>query len=238
MPTLRYWTGTSWELLSLGAPAGTAQVAVSADLNNASRLGSDGKIFTPLISPSATVPLRDATVAQIGISLEYARADHQHPFPTPAQIGIAASTTVPLADGNVGVTGTSAAYARADHVHPRPTQSIRQISAAQYTLQAGDTGNVVWNVFPTGDATILLPADTAATIPVGSTVYILADSTFRTLIQPAVAGVGLYWQDKNATGGLIKGGGVGTGFSTWPIGVLTLTQVIKVAANTWYHFTN
>jgi hypothetical protein len=69
------------------------------------------------VQPASVTPT-DAGTADIGISLQYARADHVHRAETGG-----ASVTTPLANGTA-VPGVSNAFAREDHVHPLTATDI------------------------------------------------------------------------------------------------------------------
>jgi len=77
---------------------------------------------------ATTAPAALATTAVIGISEFAARADHQHIFPTAAEIGALTtnefagmSTVAPAALATSAVVGLSTFAARADHQHPFPS---------------------------------------------------------------------------------------------------------------------
>ncbi|CAB4136207.1 Concanavalin A-like lectin/glucanases superfamily [uncultured Caudovirales phage] len=100
-------------------------------------------------APLATsAPAALSATAVVGISTEAARADHQHVYPTPAQIGALAtaqiagiSTVAPATLASSAVIGISAFAARADHQHVFPTAT--QVGALASTAIAGGdlTGN-------------------------------------------------------------------------------------------------
>ena len=97
---------------------------------------------------ATTEPAALATSAVVGLSIAAARADHQHIFPTPFEIGALTtsqiaglSTVAPAALSTSAVVGLSEFAARADHQHIFPTAS--EIGALGATAAAsGDlTGN-------------------------------------------------------------------------------------------------
>ena len=92
-------------------------------------------------SLATTAPAALATTAVIGLSTFAARADHQHIYPTPAQIGALTtsevagmSTIAPAALATSAVIGLSAFAARADHQHVFPTAA--QVGALGATASA------------------------------------------------------------------------------------------------------
>jgi hypothetical protein len=116
----------------------------------------------------------------------------------------------------------------------------KQINVAAYTVVAADAGTILWNVHTAADAFINLPTDAEAAIPVGAIIRIMADTTRLTYIRPN-AGASLFWQASSSGSfpdNSTRQGGSGPTFATRPLGRLSLTQVVKVAANTWYHFPN
>ena len=122
-------------------------------------------------------------------------------------------------------------------------RTIRTLAAADYTIQASDVENTLRNTYAVGDAWINLPTDAQAAIPIGSTVYIMSDTVKRTFIRPLIVGVSLFWQQSSGgtlpvPDGTSRMGGNGPPFVTYPLGRLSFTRLVKVAANTWYHFPN
>ena len=92
-------------------------------------------------SLATTAPAALATTAVVGLSTFAARADHQHIYPTPAQIGALTtsevagmSTIAPAALATSAVIGLSAFAARADHQHVFPTAA--QVGALGATASA------------------------------------------------------------------------------------------------------
>jgi hypothetical protein len=72
---IRIYTGSAWQ--SIVGPAGPT--VVSADAGNASKLGTDGKLFTPTIAASTVAGAALSGAGAVGVSTAYARADHSHP---------------------------------------------------------------------------------------------------------------------------------------------------------------
>ena len=162
MSATKIWNGTAW--VSLVGPQGPAgPTVVSADANNASRVGSDGHILTPpatsgtlgaikvgfglgiggdgTLSVNGTIPfaataagLADTPSGTVGTSTLYARQDHTHPAP----VIPAAASTAPLTDAATAAVGTSLAYARADHVHQLPTLAALGAASATHTHKLDD----------------------------------------------------------------------------------------------------
>jgi hypothetical protein len=97
---------------------------------------------------ATTEPAALATAAVVGLSIAAARADHQHIFPTPFEIGALTtsqiaglSTVAPAALSTSAIVGLSEFAARADHQHIFPTAS--EVGALGATATAG--GDLVGN---------------------------------------------------------------------------------------------
>jgi hypothetical protein len=95
---IRVWTGSAWESIK-GADGAPGPTVVSADAGNASRLGTDGRLFTPATTvpaASTTAGLADTSAGTVGASANYARADHTHPAVT--TVFVQASRAITAAD--------------------------------------------------------------------------------------------------------------------------------------------
>jgi hypothetical protein len=124
-------------------------LTVSADIdsfmqaaNNAAAVASLGALSTTQIAGlSTTAPAALSTTAVIGLSTFAARADHQHVFPTAADIGAQAAltTSAPL---SLSLGGTAAISAQA---------AISSLGVGMRMVEAQTTanitGNMVGNVF-------------------------------------------------------------------------------------------
>jgi hypothetical protein len=124
-------------------------LTVSADIdsfmqaaNNAAAVASLGALSTTQIAGLSTVaPAALSTTAVIGLSTFAARADHQHVFPTAADIGAQAAltTSAPL---SLSLGGTAAISAQA---------AISSLGVGMRMVEAQTTanitGNMVGNVF-------------------------------------------------------------------------------------------
>jgi hypothetical protein len=108
---VRIWTGSAWESIK-GADGSPGPTVVSADAGNASKLGTDGRLYTPTVTPptaSTVAGAADSAAGAQGVSLAYARADHSHPFPTAANVGAITQTQADARYVNVtgdAITGT------------------------------------------------------------------------------------------------------------------------------------
>lgn len=118
-------------------------------------------------SPSSSNPAALGT-ASPGSSADYARADHVHPKPTPADIGAgtyskpsggipasdlasgvipsvpSAATATPANLGTASV-GTSTKYAREDHVHNKPSYTASEVGAIAAPSSPASGAFLVWN---------------------------------------------------------------------------------------------
>lgn len=103
--------------------------------------GSTGAVTITLPSIATVAPKDLASAASVGASTKYAKEDHIHKYPTPAQIGAGTyskpSGGIPATDLASGVIpsaytsnpaalgtaspGSSTSWARGDHVHAKPT---------------------------------------------------------------------------------------------------------------------
>lgn len=97
---------------------------------------------------ATTEPAALATTAVVGLSTAAARADHQHIFPTPFEIGALTtsqiaglSTVAPATLSTSAIVGLSEFAARADHQHIFPTASEVGALAATATAGGDLTGN-------------------------------------------------------------------------------------------------
>jgi hypothetical protein len=175
---VRIWTGTAWE--SIKGPKGDpGPTEVSAEVGNSTRLGSDGKIYTPTpvipigsTTVRGTVQLADAAAVTAGTAARVVDAAQlkavRDTVPTPAD---AAGVALAVA----GAIGTSPQFAREDHTHPRP--SLAELGAA--TVATSGSYNDLSNR-PTIPAAYTLPVATAAVlggVKQGAGVAIAADGT-------------------------------------------------------------
>ena len=114
---------------SAGAQGPPGPSAVSANVGNSARLGSDSLIYvpTPTIPPGTVVSDTAPASPQVGalwwdsvggqLYVWFNDGNSSQWVPASNGGGATGSTTPPLPDG-VAAVGVSAAYARADHVHP------------------------------------------------------------------------------------------------------------------------
>ena len=153
---------------------------VSKDAGNASRLGTDGQIYTPattagnvklddLTDVTVATPATGQTIRYNGTAFVNAALSYADITGTPA--AVTPSTTAGLAGTAAGTVGVSALYARADHSHPFPTAAnvgaITQTQAdARYVELAGDT--------MTG--TLVVKPTVGPALPMGS-VTVVGDNT-------------------------------------------------------------
>jgi len=154
-------------------PAGPTEV--SAELGNTTRLGTDGKIYTPATTipigsttVRGTVQLADAAAVTAGTATRVVDAAQlkavRDAVPTAADAaGVALAAT--------GAIGTSPQFAREDHTHPRPTLAELGAAAASHTHTAGQVTGLA-TVATTGsynDLTNKPTIPTAYTLPVATT---------------------------------------------------------------------
>jgi hypothetical protein len=190
---VRIWTGTAWE--SIKGPKGDpGPTEVSAEVGNSTRLGSDGKVYTPTpvipigsTTVRGTVQLADAAAITAGTA---GRVVDAAQLRTVSLSVPAASAVAPIVDGAAAAVGTATAYARADHVHPRVTPADIGAAAATHTHTAGQVTGLAtvatsgsYNDLsnrPTIPAAYTLPVATAAVlggVKQGAGVTIAADGT-------------------------------------------------------------
>ena len=111
-------------------PAGPS--AVSTDTGNAARLGTDSLIYVPTVTlPVAAddVPLALAATGAVGSSAQYAREDHIHPWPTPAQIGAAETAHTHAAAAITGLAAVAVSGQYADLAGKPAAYSLPTASA-------------------------------------------------------------------------------------------------------------
>lgn len=124
---------------------------------------------------ATTAPAALATAAVVGLSTAAARADHQHIYPTPAQIGALStsqiagiSTVAPAALATSAVIGLSTFAARADHQHIFPTAAqvgaiaTTQIGVANGICPLGADSKVAATYLPSSSAFYTVVADKTA----------------------------------------------------------------------------
>jgi hypothetical protein len=236
----------------------TAQLTIGYDgdraINRSSNTGSLGLIGGPSFAGAtgaAALFLRGGESTYNGGGLEfYTNGEERIRVLDNGNVGIgpnaapAATLDVngtALIRGNATFQGTTNTFpARSINNNAVAFATPKQINVAAYTVLAADAGTIIWNVHTAADAFINLPTDAEAAIPVGATIRIMADTTRLTYIRPN-AGASLFWQASSSGSfpdNSTRQGGSGPTFATRPLGRLSLTQVVKVAANTWYHFPN
>jgi hypothetical protein len=123
---VKVYTGTAWE--SIKGPKGDDGVPgpteVSADAGNASKLGTDGKIFTQAVTGATLSPAPVGGANNIGSNgtgvyrFQYSMADHIHPLEPPASGNIGgvkqgANVTID-ANGTISVAEPGISQADAD----------------------------------------------------------------------------------------------------------------------------
>jgi len=168
-PNPHIFDGTKWLSLK-GADGQPGPTTVSADAGNATRLGSDGRIYTPTVTPpaaSTTPPITDAATAAVGTSAAYARADHVHQLPTLAALGAAAANHTHKLDDLTDVAVTTPATGQV--VRYNGTQFVN--AALAYTDITG-TPAIPAAVNP---STVAGAADSAAGAVGTATTYARAD---------------------------------------------------------------
>jgi len=120
---------------------------------------------------ATTAPAALATTAVIGLSTAAARADHQHIFPSAAQVGAIATTQIGVASGicPLGVDSKVAA------IYLPPSSAFYTVSAdrtASSTLALADAQTI----YPVNSATgvnVTIPTNASVAIPVGSVVNVI-----------------------------------------------------------------
>ena len=120
---------------------------------------------------ATTAPAALATTAVIGLSTAAARADHQHIFPTAAQVGAIATTQIGVASGicPLGVDSKVAA------IYLPPSSAFYTVSAdrtASSTLALADAQTIC----PVNSATgvnLTIPTNASVALPVGSVVNVI-----------------------------------------------------------------
>jgi hypothetical protein len=120
---------------------------------------------------ATTAPAALATTAVIGLSTAAARADHQHIFPTAAQVGAIATTQIGVASGicPLGVDSKVAA------IYLPPSSAFYTVSAdrtASSTLALADAQTI----YPVNSATgvnLTIPTNASVALPVGSVVNVI-----------------------------------------------------------------
>ena len=157
---------------------------------------------------STTAPAALATSAVIGLSTFAARADHQHVFPTAAQVGALTtsdisglSTVAPAALATSAVIGLSAFAARADHRHVFPTAaevgaiSTTQIGAASGICPLGVDSKVAAIYLPAASTPYTVVADKTASSTLSltdaQTIYPVNSATGVNLTIPTNASVAI-----------------------------------------------
>ncbi|KAA6363448.1 MAG: hypothetical protein EZS28_041025 [Streblomastix strix] len=122
---------------------------------------NSGDIVPDQVTPASdAVPLVDSGAGVAGISTEYARGDHQHPF----QI----SSVLPSADTATGEVGTANTYARSDHTHhvnlsnDIPLKDTGTGTAGTSNVYASSTHQHPLNIDPTVANVPLVNATAAA----------------------------------------------------------------------------
>jgi hypothetical protein len=198
-------------------------------------LGYADLIGAPTALAASTVAgAADSAAGAVGTSALYARADHSHPYPTPAQVG-AVGKSGDTVTGNMVFQGTSNTFSQASinstAIGPLVIDSR---ATTAYTLSLTDIGKVIYKT-ATANATLTLPTDAAAAIPVGSVVEIVNNAATGFFYVKADAGVSLFY---NSTLGAGSDGSLGGGVAVQVRlrGPMTSARIMKQGANSWAIF--
>lgn len=126
---------------------------------------------------ATTAPAALATAAVIGLSTAAARADHQHIFPTAAQVGAIATTQIGVANGICPLGADSKVAA-----------TYLPSSSAFYTVVADKTASSTLaltdaqTIYPVNSATgvnLTIPTNASVAIPIGSVVNVIQKGVGR-----------------------------------------------------------
>jgi len=126
---------------------------------------------------ATTAPAALATAAVIGLSTAAARADHQHIFPTAAQVGAIATTQIGVANGICPLGADSKVAA-----------TYLPSSSAFYTVVADKTASSTLTladaqtIYPVNSATgvnVTIPTNASVAIPIGSVVNVIQKGVGR-----------------------------------------------------------
>lgn len=126
---------------------------------------------------ATTAPAALATAAVIGLSTAAARADHQHVYPTPAQIGAISTTQIGAANGICPLGADSKVAA-----------TYLPSSSAFYTVVADKTASSTLTladaqtIYPVNSATgvnLTIPTNASVAIPIGSVVNVIQKGAGR-----------------------------------------------------------
>ena len=132
---------------------------------------------------ATTAPAALATAAVIGLSTAAARADHQHIFPTAAQVGAIATTQIGVANGICPLGADSKVAA-----------TYLPSSSAFYTVVADKTASSTLTladaqtIYPVNSATgvnVTIPTNASVAIPIGSVVNVIQKGVGRINYQAA-----------------------------------------------------
>jgi Collagen triple helix repeat (20 copies) len=142
-----------------GIPGPTA---VSADANNTATLGTDGKVYVPVLPPASNATPMMNGVAAVGVSTAWSRGDHVHPSDTSRMAKVGTTAGGNAAAGEIGeVLSTSVTTGVA-------IASAAVVNIGTLALTPGDwdvSGQVIFN--PGTNLTIMAAAIalTSATLP-------------------------------------------------------------------------
>jgi len=126
---------------------------------------------------STTAPAALATSAVVGLSAFAARADHQHVYPTPVQIGAISTTQIGVANGICPLGADSKVAA-----------TYLPSSSAFYTVVADKTASSTLTladaqtIYPVNSATgvnLTIPTNASVAIPIGSVVNVIQKGVGR-----------------------------------------------------------